>query len=275
MQIMKNLILVFFCLTIQQAFSQETLDELYIPKEGSFFDSESSPGEVSNSGYVTYKHAIKAMPFLIPKGILAAHYEYTISDEFSLLMGIGTQYFNNAFLDLSLIGTEISIPINESQYIYGYDLSNIDGNAIFIPGINLFFNPGFRFNYESIWGYDEAYFQVDYRYTSFKKEYFHNYESNDFNDLRTESFDVNIRSASINFISGLKFTSGGRVSFVNELYYGFGINFFSHNDLEPESNINNGIIGGSSNQNLQLSSNRVRYIGYSILVGYNVGIGWK
>lgn len=271
---MKNIILVFFCLTIQQSFSQETLDDLYTPKEGSFFDSENSTSEVSNNGYVTYKHAIKAMPLLIPKGILAAHYEYTVSDEFSLLMGIGTQYFNNAFLDLSLIGTEISIPINESQYIYGYNLSNLDGSATFIPGINLFFNPGFRFNYESIWGYEQAYFQIDYRFTSFKKEYFHNYESNDFNDQRTESFDINIRSASINFISAIKFTSGGNVCFVNELYYGFGVNFFSHNDLEPESS-SNGIIGGSSNQNLQLSSNRVRYIGYSILVGYNVGIGWK
>ncbi|MFT6746883.1 MAG: hypothetical protein ACJAZ2_001228 [Glaciecola sp.] len=264
-----------FCSPIFAQNTENSLDELYVPSESSVFDEE---GKSGGDGDISrdHKNIILFNPLLVLRSVGALHYQRNFGDYFSGYIGLGSAFGKDAVMQIGFLsGGELF----DSDY-EEYDISVIYDDGDLKSNLNLFFNAGVQFYYDSFWGFEYGYMGFDYRFINQTLEYVASYSTTsdnpytgdtEYNNI-AKKFDVDVRSHNMNFIFGTETSSSGKIGLYHAFYWGFGFRSTMYDE------ISNGpsefTLGSTVQEGTQLTGNEHTRLSSTVLIGYKFGIGW-
>lgn len=266
------LLVVVLSLVFTSVFAQDTknsLDELYVPAENSIFNTKGDESVGDKSNFQDHKNIIIFNPLLLTRSIAALQYQRNITDQFSLVGGIGSAFGKDLIM---LIGIEGEGFILDEDYS-DHSVDNIISSGELSSRMNLYLNFQTKLYYESFWGFEMAYVALDYRFVNQNYDYSVNeiFSSNTTSSVFSKELDVNTKNHNFNIIFGAESHSSGAIGVYHSLYWGFGIRTLIYDDIRTVFSTNS---FGSNNETNVVTGNTNQAIAATLLLGYTIGFGF-
>ena len=272
MNLRNTIVISFFCLNINQLFSQNNdLDDQYTPKGNTVLDGTSKKNSSSSDRNSDYPvNIIKFIPFSIARSIIAVHYERNLFESVSIVGGLGFNY--NIDPMFKLFGSEIDFDRISSNRTEHVSLADIYKNSTF-DGPSPYFFVAPKFIWDSYWNEGYSYIELAYKHYGNNLTYSTstNYSSSNYTTINvSESINVSQNYFLINW--GHQFFTRGKIATCHEFYVGFGIRTSKYDPINiiQTSNPNN----GNSTTSYVKGSTRATSTGIVFNIGYAFGIGF-
>ncbi|HBX51299.1 MAG: hypothetical protein A2275_03750 [Bacteroidetes bacterium RIFOXYA12_FULL_35_11] len=266
------LITVIFIINSVCGFSQNTppsndLDNLYTPPAGSVLDtkgakstSQTKPGSVTQSKNITLFNLA-----LVLRSNIYVTYERSLNDQFSVLGGLGTYFARDMFeFVTSEMGSELFSSSDDGgthyRRIWNPLYSDLSSGGIQFGFAGRFY---FEDDYE-----DRSYLELGARYYQW---YFTSKTRTGSSVILKPGTEFAIYNQQYFLNYGKQYTTGDKIKFAHEFYYGIGLRFYSCDELEDTETTN---VNGSSLTTYSPTGNRHSLKTISLLLGYKLGIGW-
>ncbi len=249
--------------------SGNSLDKLYVPIENSIFNSKGGKEEASGS-YNDHKSIIFFNPLLLVRNIGALHYQRQFTEEFAVVGGIGSAFGKDKIMQLGLTGEGLIL----SEESYEHSAYQILESGDLSSSMNLFLSLGTKLYYDSFWGFDMAYVQIDYRYSSQNFDYSVSSSVQNGNgnySTLTQNFDVGMSNHNVNILFGAETHSGDKLGIYHSIYYRFGVRSLNYDEIATVS------VSGSNSglSNLpSLTGEKINTTAGVFLLGYRLGFGF-
>ncbi len=278
---MKNILFLIFVMFIAITYGQNKnqknqpatnfkandLDQTYTPPVNSIFDEDSKKNNVNTAAIADFRNVIRFNPFLLARSIAAIGYERSLNDYIGLEAYLGYSY------KLDWIQA-ISIAVSGNDFSMGENKSVIGVNDMIVNGT---FKSGGSYGsigtkiYMDGSPYDGSYFGIQARYNSYNLN-LKNENFSPYNFLSSLDETTNIRNITTVFQWGTSVTGGtSKLPVIHEFYTGIGIRSSSY-DVYSQKDIE---INGFNEPRYFKTDQRESQIGFSYVVGYTLGFGFK
>lgn len=261
-----------FSVLFNGVFAQDTknsLDELYVPAENSIFNTKGDESVGDKSNFQDHKNIIVFNPLLLTRSIAALQYQRNITDQFSLVGGIGSAFGKDLIMLIGIQGEGLVLDEDYSDH----SVDNIISSGELSSRMNLYLNFQTKLYYESFWGFEMAYVALDYRFVNQNYDYSVNEisSSNSTSSVYSKQLDVNTKNHNFNIIFGAESHSSGKIGVYHSLYWGFGIRNLMYDDIQTVISSNS---FGFNNETNVLTGSKNQAIAASLLLGYTIGFGF-
>jgi hypothetical protein len=258
------------------------LDGLYTPPENAPFSGKVKGGSSGGTGYHA-KNYVRFKPFLLGRGIFAAHYERTIADAIGFEGGLGTSFFPDYFMntgiyadnyiDLNFI-SNTDYSLRSVPGLYAYGVVDFDGSVSQSLISGLFLNASVKFYYSGLL-FDNLGFSLDFR---FMRQGFTWKEQR--SDELTESIffvehKLSFDHVNLNLVQSIFTTyEWGNLIMNHELYYGVGARMYYYKPVRIESGYDD-FTDTYYERYAGQEDKTARAVGFTYILGYNIAFGWE
>lgn len=241
------------------------LDQQYVPGKNSILNSANTNLNAASRSYESspVKNVIKFNALLLARSTASVFWEHKISSAFSVEGGLGVcygvDYMQKMFAEM---GDAFGGNSNYNKVKLNTLLQNSTYSGS--PGPFLSLGAKFYFSYDAP---DGPYFSFNLRYAKYNMMY-NTDPNNGAVIIGDPNFDV--KNFGFNIIYGYQIVSnsGGKASFVQDLFMGFGVKKTSYTGFYYPSN-------GSNNQPGYVNSGTdISQVQPAVILGYTLGFGF-
>jgi hypothetical protein len=273
---MKNTLIFIFLVCIGFAYGQNKnattlksndLDQSYTPPLNSVFDEDSKKNENNNQSIADFKNVIRFNPFLLTRSIAAVAYERSLNDYIGLEAYLGYSYKLDNIQAISIAINSDEFSMGDKKSVIGVD--DMIANGTFKSG-GIYGSIGTKIYLDGSPN-EGSYFGIQARYNSYDID-LNNSNFNSYMFLTPEDTYTKIKSITTVFQWGTSMIGGtSKVPVVHEFYTGIGLRSSSY-DIYDQKEID---VNGANATRYFKSTLRESQIGFSYVIGYTFGFGFK